>query len=81
MKNSKCLRLCLTALCIFLLSQFLRSDSQYKYTLATDMDFYFAHISYTEVRKDGNDPLVFREGSLNPELAVLNLPLGPGDTI
>ncbi|HUU51554.1 MAG TPA: DUF6600 domain-containing protein [Candidatus Heimdallarchaeota archaeon] len=81
MKNSKCLRLCLTALCIFLLSQFLRSDSQYKYTLATDMDFYFAHISYTEVRKDGNDPLVFREGSLKPELAVLNLPLGPGDTI
>ncbi len=45
------------------------------------MDFYFAHISYTEVRKDGNDPLVFREGSLKPELAVLNLPLGPGDTI
>jgi hypothetical protein len=45
------------------------------------MDFYFAHISYTEVRKDGNDPLVHREGSLEPEIAVLNLPLGPGDTI
>jgi hypothetical protein len=45
------------------------------------MDFYFAHISYTEVRKYGNDPLVFRERSLKPELAVLNLPLGPGDTI
>jgi hypothetical protein len=45
------------------------------------MDFYFAHISYSDVRKDGNDPLVFREGSLMPELAVLNLPLGPGDTI
>ena len=81
MKNSKCLQLCLAALCVFLFSQFLHSDSQYKYTLAPDMDFYFAHISYTEVRKDGNDPLVFREGSLKPELAVLNLPLGPGDTI
>jgi hypothetical protein len=45
------------------------------------MDLYFAHISYTEVRKDGNDPLVFREGYLKPELAVLNLPIGPGDTI
>ncbi len=81
MKNSKCLRLCLAVLCVFLFSQFLHSDSQYKYTLAPDMDFYFAHISYTEVREDGNDPLVFREGSLKPELAVLNLPLGPGDTI
>ena len=81
MKNSKCLQLCLAALCVFLFTQFLHSDSQYRYTLAPDMDFYFAHISYTEVRKDGNDPLVFREGSLKPELAVLNLPLGPGDTI
>ncbi|MEE9501909.1 MAG: DUF6600 domain-containing protein, partial [Candidatus Aminicenantaceae bacterium] len=81
MKNSKCLRLCLAALCVLLFTQFLHSDSQYRYTLAPDMDFYFAHISYSDVRKDGNDPLVFREGSLMPELAVLNLPLGPGDTI
>lgn len=66
---------------ILLFSQTLLSDSHYRYTLAPDMDFYFAHISYTEVRKDGNDPLVFREGALKPELAVLNLPIGPGDTI
>jgi hypothetical protein len=45
------------------------------------MHFYFAHISYTEICKDGKDPVVYREGSLNPEIAVLNLPLGPGDTI
>jgi len=81
MRNSKCLQLCLAALSVFLFSQFLHSDSQYKYTLASNIDFYFAHISYTEVRKDGNDPLVYREGTLKPELAVLNLPLGPGDTI
>jgi hypothetical protein len=81
MRNFKYLGLCLAAVFVFLLPQFLHSDSQYKYTLAPDIDFYFAHISYTEVRKDGNDPLVFREGSLKPELAVLNLPLGPGDTI
>jgi hypothetical protein len=81
MRNFKCLGLCLAGLCVFLLPQSLHSDSQYKYTLALSIDFYFAHISYTEVRKDGNDPLVFREGSAKPELAVLNLPLGPGDTI
>lgn len=81
MKHPKCLQLCLLAVCVILFSQFLHSDSQYKYTLAPDMDFYFAHISYTEIRKDGNDPLVFREGSVKPERAVLNLPLGPGDTI
>lgn len=81
MKHSRTLHFCFMALCIFLFSQFLRSDSQYKYTLAPDMDLYFAHISYTEVRKDGHDPLVFREGYLTPKLAVLNLPIGPGDTI
>jgi hypothetical protein len=81
MRNLKCLQLCLVALCIFLFSQSLYSDSQYKYTLASNLDFYFAHISYTEVREDGNDSLVYREGSSKPELAVLNLPLGPGDMI
>jgi hypothetical protein len=81
MKNPKGLQLCILAVCVFLIPQFLHSDSQYKYTLAPDMEFYFAHISYTEVRKDGNDPMVYREGSVKPELAVLNLPLGPGDTI
>lgn len=81
MKYSKCLQLCFLAVCVILFSQFLHPDSQYKYTLAPDMDFYFAHISYTEIRKDGNDPLVFRDGAMKPEIAVLNLPLGPGDTI
>lgn len=81
MKNPKCVQLCLVTLGVLLFSQFAQSDSPYRYTLTPEMDFYFAHISYTEVRKDGNDPLVFREGSLTPELAVLNLPLGPGDTI
>jgi len=75
------LHLCVAAVWVFLFSQFLHAGSQYNYTLAPDMDFYFAHISYREIRKDGNDVLVFREGSLKPELAVLDLPIGPGDTI
>lgn len=44
-------------------------------------DFYFGHISYSEIKNDGKDPLVFREGQTRPEVAILNLPLGPGDTI
>lgn len=44
-------------------------------------DFYFGHISYSEIKNDGKDPLVFREGQARPEVAILNLPLGPGDTI
>ncbi len=44
-------------------------------------DFYFGHVSYAEIKNDGKDPLVFREGQARPETAILNLPLGPGDTI
>jgi hypothetical protein len=44
-------------------------------------DFYFGHVSYAEIKNDGKDPLVFREGQARPETAVLNLPLGPGDTV
>ncbi len=44
-------------------------------------DFYFGHISYVEIKNDGNDPVVYREGQTLPEVAILNLPLGPGDII
>lgn len=43
--------------------------------------FYYGHISYTEARSDGQDPIVLREGQAAAEAAVLNLPLGPGDTV
>jgi hypothetical protein len=54
--------------------------SRYK-VLNGPEDFYYGHISYTEAKADGNDPVVLREGAGAPEAAVLNLPLGPGDTI
>jgi hypothetical protein len=38
-------------------------------------------VSYAEIRNDGQDPVVLREGRIVPETAVLNLPLGPGDTV
>ncbi len=43
--------------------------------------FYFGHVSYTEAKGDSEDPVVLREGQAGAETAVLNLPLGPGDTI
>jgi hypothetical protein len=56
------------------------ASSEYKVVNGTG-DFYYGHISYAEIKNDGKDPVVFREGRLAPELAVLNLPLGPGDVI
>lgn len=44
-------------------------------------DFYYGHISFSEIRHDGKDPLVFRDGQKAPETAELNFPIGPGDTI
>lgn len=44
-------------------------------------DFYYGHISYADIKNDGQDPVVFRESRVTPETAVLNLPLGPGDVI
>ena len=54
--------------------------SNYK-LVSGEKDFYYGHISYADIKNDGQDPVVFREGRLTPEIAVLNLPLGPGDTI
>jgi uncharacterized membrane protein YgcG len=42
---------------------------------------YYGHISFTEVKHDGKDPVVIREGKPSEEVAVLNLPLTAGDTI
>jgi hypothetical protein len=44
-------------------------------------DFYFGHISYIEPTPEGTDPAVLREGRSESEQAVLNLPIGPGDTV
>ncbi len=54
--------------------------SHYK-LLNGQKDFYYGHISFAEIKNDGQDPVVFREGRLTPEIAILNLPLGPGDVI
>ncbi len=59
---------------------FLVSSDNYK-VVNGPPEFYYGHISLVDIKNDGKDPLVLREGMDKPELAVLNLPLGPGDTI
>ena len=44
-------------------------------------DFYFGHISYVDPTPGGTDPSVLREGRSEPEPGLLNLPIGPGDTV
>ncbi len=44
-------------------------------------DLYFGHISYVDAGEGAAVPVVFRLGAKVPENAVLNFPLGPGDTI
>lgn len=55
--------------------------SHYSYIPDPNTDLYFGHISYTEVKHDGKDPQVLRKSRKQTEVAVLNLPLAPGDTI
>jgi hypothetical protein len=66
---------------MLLLPQSLRSQSDYEYIHSPGTDIYFGYITYTEVKHDGNDPVVIREGEESPQVAELNFPLLPGDTI
>jgi hypothetical protein len=58
-----------------------RGDTHYKYIHSWDADTYFGHIIYPEAKHDGKDAVVLREGLGSPEVADLNLPIAPGDTI
>jgi hypothetical protein len=73
-----CLVIFLTFL--LLLPAFLLSDFHYK-VVNGPKDFYFGHISLSEIKRDGKDAVVLREAETAEEAAVLNLPIGPGDTI
>jgi hypothetical protein len=64
----------------FVFSAFLSAGKSYK-LVNGQKDFYFGHISLTDIRNDGQDAQILRAGKASTELATLNLPLGPGDTI
>jgi hypothetical protein len=72
--------ICLAAVALLAGTTVLGAGNNYKIVNGPEK-FYFGHISYTEAKSDGNDPVVIREGQATAEAAVLNLPLGPGDTI
>lgn len=80
MKQKKLVSIVVFAL-ILILPQYIHSKSNYKYVHSPDTDVYFGHVSYVEVKHDGKDPVVIREGKEEPDVAVLNFPLLPGDTI
>ena len=65
-----------------LLTICLAAGAQENYQLLNGTkDFYYGHISLVDIKSDGQDPTVLREGATAAEPATLNLPLGPGDTI
>jgi hypothetical protein len=65
---------------IFVFAISLSASDKYK-IVDGPKDFYFGHISFTETGPDGGGPVILREGRTAPEPAVLNAPLGPGDTV
>lgn len=69
------------AFALIISSGTLGAESHYKYIHSPKSDVYFGYITYTEVQHDGKDPMVIREGDEPPQVAVLNFPLLPGDTI
>jgi hypothetical protein len=68
-------------LCLFISAIGVGGDSHYRYIYSWDTDVYFGHVIYPEAEHDGQDALVVREGQTKPEIANLNLPVSPGDTI
>ncbi len=79
--NNRKISLWVIFIVFLLLPSSLMSKSLYKYVFSPRSDIYFGHISLVEVKYDGEDAVVLREGERTPELAVLNLPLTAGDTI
>jgi hypothetical protein len=66
---------------VLFLSCFGYAKSNYEYVNSPKTDIYFGHISYTEVKHDGKDPVVQRVGKREAEVAILNFPITPGDII
>jgi len=57
------------------------ADNKYTYAPNPQKEIYFGHISFAEISGDSFDPLIYRQSGPAPEKAVLNFPLGPGDTV
>jgi len=44
-------------------------------------NFYYGHVSYVEPGPEGAAPTIRRQDRAEPEEALLNMPIGPGDTV
>lgn len=71
----------LVGICVCVLAIGSWADSNYEYIYSWNTDVYFGHVIFPEAKHDGEDAIVFREGQTSPEVADLNLPISPGDTI
>lgn len=78
-RNRLCTVLIILVISLLFFPSFLLS--KYRYAPEPKADIYFGYISYSQVKHDGKDPVVFREGDQVAEVAVLNFPLAPGDII
>ncbi len=67
-------------LSLAVLGSSLRAQGNYKVVNGPE-EMYFGHVSLVDVKNDGQDALVVRVGREQAEVAVLNMPLGPGDTL
>jgi len=79
---SKCERnsILLVFLALLAFASLASAEKPYKVVFSPG-DLYFGHISYVDIKNDGQDPMIIREGQPVPEPAVLNAPVGPGDVI
>ncbi|MFC2156399.1 DUF6600 domain-containing protein [Acidobacteriota bacterium] len=69
------------SLTILLLASAVQGETHYKSAIDPNTPMYFGHISFVEDNNEGVAPVVIREGSAKEEIAVVNFPLTPGDTI
>jgi len=71
--NPKIIKFIFSLAVVFFLPALLSATSHYDYIYSSQGEIYFGHISYTEVKYDGRDPVVIREGEKTPEVAALLL--------
>jgi hypothetical protein len=51
------------------------------YVVDQNAPTYYGHVSLADIKNDGKDPVVIRDGKDTPEIASLNSPLAPGDAV
>jgi len=66
---------------LFLFASALLTANDHYQVVNGPKEFYYGHVSYVDPTAEGADAIVTHEGKQGALTAVLNLPIGPGDTI